>query len=119
MNPKITHILKSARQLIAKPSQWTQGHYAVTARGRPTYSKASKAKAVKWCAAGVIYASEPRYEESDACFDELNKSLPRGYSNIVKFNDSHTHAEVLSVLDKTIKRLERNEKETRQVLYPK
>lgn len=95
-------ILIAARKKIEKPENWTQGQ---AARNKfqhwcdPTY-----AFATCWCALGAIRSVVGRDLESDTFFVSAYKELVKVSEDrlIARFNDSHTHEEVLALFDRAI-----------------
>jgi len=93
-------VLKAARKRIDKPENWLQGEFARTADGYLCESSTDPT-AAKWCMLGACNASG--YDAT-----ELGRQVRRllvdvtGVLSLTVFNDSHTHAEVLAVLDKAI-----------------
>src|ERR1700743_869307 len=97
-------ILKDARELIADPSRWTQDSYARDVDGKTT--DPINPDAVCWCAVGAIMKVK-------GSVGSVIIQRPLGplaeYTNgtsLISFNDNHTHAEVLSVFDRSIADLE-------------
>ena len=103
----ITEVLTEARELISDPKRWTQGLYARDVRGN--YTKWNSPEAACWCSAGAIAKVVGASTDSDIEYDPIAKraikKLMYGInSSIYKFNDSHTHAEVLTAFDKVIRK---------------
>jgi hypothetical protein len=91
-------VLIAARAKIADEKNWTQHHYARNARGFSI--AASDKKACQWCAGGALIAVHPTGILSDyVAADLLRREMDGAISH---FNDTHTHAEVLSAFDKAI-----------------
>ena len=91
-------ILKDARELIGDPARWTQDAYARNVDGKTT--DPLNPDAVCWCAVGSII----KFTGS-----RLTEFVLSKYANgmsLISFNDNHTHAEVLSVFDRSIADLE-------------
>ena len=87
--------LKAIRALIAKPESWTQGANARDADG---YSVAATSnKAVCWCLSGA-FSKESAHDTG------ARDALDLKPGKMIIFNDNHTHAEVLAMLDRSIKR---------------
>jgi hypothetical protein len=101
-------ILRQARELISDPAHWTQGEYARDADGN--FAAVYDPAAVCFCSLGAIAKVmnisdpdavslfEPAEILDDICFAKCGV---KAYG----FNDSHTHAEVLSLFDAAIARL--------------
>jgi len=101
-------ILKDARALIADEKNWTRGEYARNARGywRGVLSEDS----VCFCSIGAMARSAkttPReIETCDKILQIFSADGLRRVSDLVDFNDGHTHAEVLALFDRAIARAE-------------
>jgi hypothetical protein len=100
-------ILQKARDLISDEKNWTQGDYArIGRRGvLPAADDHLPADADCFCAVGSICrvaGMTIREAEASAAWDFLNAEAEFG--ELHEFNDSHTHAEVLDLFDRAIKR---------------
>lgn len=100
MNTTAT-ILKAARDLIAKPENWTQGTYARDARGNEIGVRSDIA--VCFCSLGAISAVSGNCDDAGMARDAIAALTRNG---IVNFNDTHTHSEVLDLFSKAIKAAE-------------
>jgi hypothetical protein len=97
--------LMRVRQLIEKPENWTQKAYARDANGRPLDPEgegddikyAKDEKATCWCLNGAGFKCGI---DENALRDALG--FDGDFSH--DWNDTHTHAEVLSLLDSAIER---------------
>lgn len=78
--------LIAARKLIEKPENWTQGEYRGHENGMVTY-----------CLVGAIHYVNENY--FDCAYEAMQKFMDMSLEN---FNDTHTHAEVLELLDRAI-----------------
>lgn len=119
--PKLTpkeidlKIIKKARETIAKPENWTRGAMARDRQGNP--ARADSAEACAWCSVGALHHAiylETEVEGHSAillanAMAWLNMPIwaTDPASNLARFNDRHTHADVLANFDKAIARLER------------
>jgi hypothetical protein len=92
--------LKAARQLITDPAKWTQGWFARNAAGENV--NALSQSAVCFCALGAL----DKFNAVPATIDAITRQLPSDLVTISKFNDTHTHAEVLALFDAAIAELE-------------
>lgn len=90
-------ILIDARALIEKPEKWTKETFARDADNTPCLERSISA--VCWCALGAISRSAPGIPSAIDAKDALRRVID---SKISKFNDEHTHAEVLAAFDKAI-----------------
>jgi hypothetical protein len=94
---KEVEIIKKARERIADPKRWTTGAFARDKDGNPV--PVFDGKAVCWCVSGAL-AHIAGYSDG---YDAEKLLMPGG---VAGYNDAHSHAEVLELLDKTIARLE-------------
>lgn len=90
-------ILRAARELIAEPEKWTQGAYARDIEGLSTNE--SSRRAVCFCSSGAVYRVGGRDLRRLDAISLLRRAMG---GDIVQFNDSHTHAEVLGRWDTAI-----------------
>jgi hypothetical protein len=93
-------ILKAARDLIAKPENWTHGAYARDIQGVAV--PLSDDEATCFCAAGAIFraGSFPEYEPIPR---HICEKFGFAYeATLAQFNDTHTHSEVLELFSKAI-----------------
>lgn len=97
------NVLKSARAKIAEPEHWCRGACARSATGRPVYCTPLRTspRATAFCLEGaIITAARETGEYGYLQFvGELRKFCG---DEVADFNDSHSHAEVLAVLDAAI-----------------
>ena len=91
-------ILKAARDLIAKPENWTKGAFARSAKGNRV--RAAYKGAVCFCSIGALM--KVKGEDYTDAINFLRRELPDGSMGIMAFNDSHSHAEVLDLFSKAI-----------------
>ncbi len=103
--------LEAVYKLIEKPENWTQGHYALDAAGQPILNDdgdeiesenvALNDNAACWCIWGAAYKCGITRRDDDDFVAVL------GFTDVCQpndFNDSHTHAEVLALLQSAIER---------------
>lgn len=90
--------LKAVRELLSDESHWTQGEAARSEDGRAVSPQ--EKEACSWCLIGA--AIKVAEEGSDA--HQILRALKEAGSikYVHHFNDSHSHAEVLQLLDKAI-----------------
>lgn len=100
----VLEILKAARKLITPRKRWIKKDYARTSpRGNMT--SATGEDATCWCMVGAVQkVSDSQRSEWIAC-DFLIKVTG---GNVTKFNDNHTHEQVLAAFDKVIAKEEAN-----------
>ena len=96
-------ILRKARDLIAKPKNWTKHVAARNARGCPVPPESPQACA--WCTIGATAAADRDSESLEA--RQLAQSMlkeSRGLSFIVDWNDDEgtVHGDVLAAFDDAI-----------------
>jgi hypothetical protein len=102
-------VLRAARELISDPARWAQDYWAETVKGFRT--EPTDASAVRWCAAGAV--NKVTGGPNQAAIEILESVLwDAGYrppciaTLLFDFNDHRTHAEVLTLFDRAIARLE-------------
>lgn len=89
-------VLANARDLISQAVRWTQGAYARGSDG--TSVEVNSPRAVCWCLRGAVKRVAPnRHAEIDASL-LLLRHTPRWEA----FNDSHTHLQVLDLIDEVL-----------------
>lgn len=100
---KTSEVLKAAKARIATPETWTQDVFAKDNEGCEImgYSRF----AVCFCSIGAIQAVTSKGRDFGAEY-YLNRQT---YGNIAKFNDSHTHEEVMAAWDRAIAAAEADE----------
>lgn len=101
------HVLVKARDLIAEPTRWTKRAEALSAHGALVSPRSPLA--VCWCLRGAV---ERAAMGTDAASDDdLSwRYWQRAIGHVgdltdgrpARFNDLHTHSEVLDVLDAAI-----------------
>lgn len=95
-------ILKSARARIEKPENWTQGAFARDSRGNASLL-GRHGNACSWCALGAILVLfEPNLEMNKEESLAMNALECAVGGSVMRFNDTHTHAEVLAAFDDAI-----------------
>jgi hypothetical protein len=100
-------VLVAARALIARPEAWTQGALARTVENGVASSVGDFATC--WCAEGAVVkvgGDEIWHEvEGGRCLYEQTLDALRvaaGGIAIHRFNDTHSHADVLAAFDRAI-----------------
>jgi len=100
MDLAVKVMLEKAKNLIRNPDNWTTEKYARDANGVSVNPKSPEA--CKFCVLGAIMNIQGvNCDDLDYVSRILYKAT--GYLNISSFNDSHTHKQVLELLDKAIK----------------
>ncbi len=105
----VAQILKEARALIADEKNWTQGDYARSSLGNSTGVKNEDAEC--FCAIGALAKVQgitPNDDITGASYLALEASggeQTLGFI-VARYNDDHTHAEVLALFDRAIARAE-------------
>lgn len=107
MNPEnkaeVLSTLNKVRDLLTDPAKWTQNTSARNADGHEEIIESPAATC--WCLYGAILkVRDPEGPAfgSEVTLDYLDDSLDMA---IGRFNDTHTHAEVIQFLDKSISKL--------------
>lgn len=102
----ILEVLKKAKKKIAKKKNWCQGVMARDKEGNPT--KYHGGEAAKFCAMGAVYrvCYEHKMYWLDTSLDAMDLLEEQARTNdMIGYNDTHTHKEVLSIFDMAIKDL--------------
>lgn len=104
-----TNYLQAVRQKLTNPQNWTQG---AMARDSDKMSVAELSPAaVCWCLLGAMIACNRQNGLSSASTNDnitagsniiSQLAFKRSHSSISVFNDTSTHAQVLSLLDEAI-----------------
>lgn len=103
----IRGVLIAARALIAEPEHWTQDTSARTAEGL-SCSVVDSELYSRCMVAAINHVTASHYEDTLSYLGELIGPTPEQPYNAsvtsrpVYFNDHHTHAEVLELLDRAI-----------------
>lgn len=97
-------ILKAGRELLADPTNWCQGSLALN--GDKLDVEPLDERACSWCSIGAIMKVNP-HEAIKPARLHLERALPPEWKpksgrNVLGFNDTHSHSEVLAVWDKAI-----------------
>ncbi len=106
----ITELLIEAKKLISNPENWIQTGFAKDQNNRPTEATASDA--VKFCSVGAIrhavhfcspwLPTNAAYSTAAIAAVEALKSVI-GVFYIYRWNDTVTHAQVMTAFDEAIK----------------
>jgi hypothetical protein len=88
-------VLVKARELVSAPERWTQRSFARSSLGNTV--KATSRHAVCWCTFGALQVFGAGVESRAY---RMLRSEVGGF--LGKFNDTHTHAEVLAAFDAAI-----------------
>lgn len=93
----IVEQLISAKVLISTPMTWCQGAEAQNMHYDDV--EAYSPEACRWCSIGALH----KIGASDEAYQMLNDVISdRSTDTFWKFNDTHTHAEVMAALDDAI-----------------
>lgn len=87
-------VLIAARKLIEKPENWTQGKY-----------RRSREDGMSYCSDGALMQADGVLNSgclSDSYWEACQLLRDNMFGDVVFFNDTHTHAEVLAAFDKAI-----------------
>lgn len=97
----VLETLIKGRAAIALPEHWTQFIWARNATGGPASCK--NLSAVSFCSTGVlIKIGVPRDGSDPLRLAVVNALCAEMNGKIVKFNDTHTHSEVIAAWDRAI-----------------
>lgn len=104
----VSETLRAARKLIEKPENWCQWQYAMNADGDRVFVMADDA--TRWCLSGAMQRVCGSFNgRGRPAYQALLDVVDTGSSGraIPHFNDTHTHPEVLAVLDRAIAEAEK------------
>jgi hypothetical protein len=107
VDARVLEGLVSLRDLLADPERWTQGAAARDATGEEM--GVNRAAACRWCLTGGVR----RIAGTGLGLEMLRvlaRHLPPGSPRLAAFNDTHTHADVLDLVDRTIQDLARDDR---------
>jgi len=107
---KTSEVLKKARAVIEKPENWTKGHYARDADGRPVSPLHSSA--ICFCALGAIRRAALLSGDGSGYAAALHNAscIKHGADvHMVNDDDNTTHADVLAIFDEAISNAETSE----------
>ena len=91
-------ILRRAIDRISDERRWCQrGDMAQTAKGVPCDPRSSRA--ARWCMLGAIYREASESTDRRAIYKAIH---PVGYALLGEWNDTHTHAEVISLMRRAL-----------------
>ena len=97
-------ILRGIRELIRNPAHWTRGALARNAQGQDVPVASPDVQAL--CLTGAIYRFDVLHPNADtmrAVWGSLLEVIHHRYKcPVPEFNDTHSHTEVLAVLDEVI-----------------
>jgi hypothetical protein len=96
----VKEVLVAAKDEISNPKNWTQKVYARDSEGN--FVSYDSSEAVCWCSDGALNRVTPNYGIYSKA-ELVLKSVMDG--NIINFNDTRTHEEVMQAFDKAISSL--------------
>lgn len=96
MTNSTASIIREARQLITPPEAWTQGLFCRDKDG--TSAKIFSDEAACFCLLGAL--RRITIGDFKSYYTAKETVEQQGASNASVFNDTHTHEEVLALLDK-------------------
>ena len=105
----VLQLLTEGRELISDPKRWTTGEFARDEHERAVF--VYDPKAVCWCSVGAIHKVEgpPTPSSGENTWPALRAlHAATACRNIAKYNDTHSHAEVLAIWDKAIEQEKAN-----------
>lgn len=85
--------LLEVRDLISDPAHWCQGQFAKDCTGLHINSR--DPRACQWCLEGALLKCHASHTTFNAIYAATDGSP-------VQYNDTHTHAEVVAVVDRVI-----------------
>lgn len=101
--------LTKVRELLSDPDRWCQGLRARNKDGLPV--EPDGRTAVSWCLSGAIqrvsatsYLGFDAISAIDEIFDARSVLDEIIYVSLEEYNDTHTHTEVLALLDEAIEK---------------
>ncbi len=107
---KVIKLLRKTRALLKNPKRWTQNAYARNKINVPCSS--TNETACSFCLLGAMWRTSVEkcdyYAFQNAC-TELTSTLRTNdnyYLTLQIYNDTHTHKEILTLLDRTIKAID-------------
>ncbi len=89
------HKIVKAFELLSDPAKWTQKDFAKDECGRRVSPLSEHARS--WCMVGAI---EKLYPDDGVSVYEAVRAVSGYKFGLFRFNDTHTHAEVLELLRK-------------------
>lgn len=93
--------LRAALDLLgAKGEGWTKGAFARNREEKIVLI--ASVDACKWCAEGAVRKITPHYINAEKSLGALSAGLPKCYSGIDDFNDTHTFPEVKALFERAI-----------------
>lgn len=94
-------VLRGARELLADEAHWVRGDFARNASGASVLSTSTDACA--WCLVGAMRnKAGGKTDAYFSAFSAIFRLLRNGHTRLSDFNDTHSHAEVLDLLDRAI-----------------
>lgn len=100
---KLSEQLKAAKALIEKPENWLQGKYS---------DKNGIQESTCFCSVGAIHrvlGNGAHAPDRNALTQAVGKVMGTDYTDVTTYNDTHSHAEVMTMWDKAINLLEAEE----------
>lgn len=94
---RLTEIFTKVRALLAEPDHWIRGTYARDLNGESIYPES--ARATCWCLSGAVRRVTL---DEYAAWTVLDRLDSQAGQDSTAFNDTHSHREVLDLIDRTI-----------------
>ena len=110
---KTSEILRAAKAVIEDQEHWIQGTYGRRSRSSKDHLLGNDPEATCWCSMGAIQKvtnSESDYRMELFLNDVVRKVTKDPFMGIIRYNDHHTHAEVMKMFDRAIEMAEEEEK---------
>ena len=119
MSPDTRQLLIDAKALIADPTHWLQNGAMRDKDGNPLNMIGDPkaccwclTTAIRWCAQSIAWNPGPAMANSVRCYDGAINALGSilgtptnmidNRRKLQRYNDTHSHAEVMTLLDKVI-----------------
>ncbi len=107
MNAEALEVLRAAREQISDPANWCKGSFAKNYAGKSV--QPWDPTACQWCLGGAIGAQDAKTNlmRAQAIWQDLLDLLRTaagedGFVSPAYFNDTHTHEEVLALMDRAL-----------------
>ena len=107
MTTQLLTDLQATRALIARPEQWTTGRYARNSDGLEVAFNADEATC--FCLEGAVMRVAGGDSSANDRYRHIVRAIEAVRPTYIAFNDTHTHAEVLELLDRIISAEARNQ----------
>jgi hypothetical protein len=106
---KMSEQLQLLKEHLSSPNRWCKEYYAINKDGEETHSHGSDA--VSWCMVGAMNYLEHEYKDTfseNDVFDFVHNYIG---CSISTYNDTHTHQQVINMLEDATLKAKHLEKE--------